>query len=356
MIDYTLQTVMIGTVLLGVAAGVVGTFAVLRQQSLVSDAIAHAALPGIAIAFLVAQQKTLWVLLVGAFVAGLVGTCFMQQILHYTPLKKDTAIGIILSVFFGGGVVLLTLIQRLPLPDKSGLHAFLFGQASALLRADLLVMVGLSVLSLVVITMYWQPLKLLTFDPGYARAIGWRRQPMLFNSLLVLVIVVGLQTVGVVLISAFIIMPGAAARQWSNKLWVVAGVAGFFGALGAVLGSLASHMVSKLPTGPVIVLVLTVIVGVSMLVAPSRGLVWEWLRRYRQRKQVQVAQILRNLRLFSESKEDPFYAHDIEALEALGFRGLEVTLAGLAREGLVHTTKPRHWGLTKAGLRRAEQK
>ena len=275
--DYTVQIVILGTLILGIVSGALGAFALLRKQSLLGDAISHAALPGICVAFLLTLSKSGWVLLVGAAVSGLIGTLVMMLITDYTTLKNDVALGIILSVFFGFGLMLLTFIQRLPTANQAGLNKFLFGSASTLLKSDVWTMAVLGVITIICLGLFWKEFKLLTFDSDFAQVLGFPTKQLNIGltSLIVVAIVIGLQTVGVVLMSAMLIAPAAAARQWTDSLSKMVVLSALFGAVSGAIGSILSSLIYRLPTGPMIVLVMSVFVAISLLFAPSRGIVWE---------------------------------------------------------------------------------
>lgn len=280
-LDYTLKIVILGTSILGAVSGTVGAFAMLRKQSLLGDAISHAALPGICIIFLLTQTKsTLWLLL-GALIAGWIGTWIMTLVVTKTRLKQDAALGVILSVFFGFGLMLLTIIQKIPNANQAGLHKYLFGNASTLLKHDVLTMSILSLIVLSAISIFWKEFKLLTFDRDYAFSLGFStvKLDLFLVSLTVCGIVLGLQTVGVVLMSAMLIAPAVAARQWTNSLEKMVGLSAFMGALSGSIGAVISSYVDRLPTGPTIVLVMSVIVLISLCFAPERGL---FMQRKRQ--------------------------------------------------------------------------
>lgn len=279
--DYTLRTVALGAALLGMVSGALGSFAVLRKQSLLGDAISHAALPGIALAFLFTGSKATLVLVLGAGIAGWTGTLIVMSIVRTTRIKEDSALGIVLSVFFGFGLMLLTYIQKQPQASQAGLDKFLFGQAATLLERDVYVIAGLSFVALTVVALCWKEFKIVSFDSNYAATVGLgvRRVDVLLTSVIVLAIVTGLQTVGVVLMSAMVVAPGAAARQWTNKLGVMVALSAFFGAFAGASGAVLSSTIERLPTGPTIVICLSVIVVLSLLFAPERGIAWRALRR-----------------------------------------------------------------------------
>lgn len=288
--DYTLRTVALGAALLGVTAGTLGGFALLRRQSLLGDAISHAALPGIALAFLITGSKSSLVLVTGAGLVGWVGSALITALTRRTPITYDTALGLLLSVFFGFGLVLLTVIQRMPDASQAGLDSFLFGQAAALMQRDILVIFGIGSAILMVTGLLWKEFKLISFDPDVARTLGLpvRALEHLLTALFVAAIVIGLQTVGVVLMSALMVAPAAAARQWTDRLWVMIVLAAFFGALSGVGGAIASSLAPNLPTGPIIVLIASTVVAVSLLLAPKRGVISRRVRRWRSNRVLTV--------------------------------------------------------------------
>jgi len=282
--------VAIGAALLGAVSGSLGTYAVLRRQSLLGDAISHAALPGIAIAFLLTGSKTPLILVLGAAISGWLGTLLILSIVRLTRIKYDSALGIILSTFFGFGLVLHTLIQRTGNANQAGLDTFLFGQAATILKSDVLTIGILGGIAIVIMLVFWKELKVLVFDEGFAASLGFpiRALDILLTSLLVIAIVLGLQAVGAVLMSAMLVAPAVAARQWTNKLSVMMSFAAGFGALAGVGGTIISSSASRIPTGPTIVLCATVVVGFSIILAPNRGLLWDWFRHQRNKHKLKI--------------------------------------------------------------------
>ena len=274
--DYTLRNVALGSMLLGIVSGVLGSFAVLRRQGLLGDTLAHAALPGIAIAFMLTGSRETIVLLLGAGIAGWLGTLIFLRIVKDTTLSEDTALGVVLSTFFGFGILLLTLIQNQKNANQAGLDRYLFGQAAALVARNVVTFAILGTIALAILVLFYKEFKLLSFDPAFAASIGLptRTLDILLTSLIVIAVMIGLQTVGVVLMAAMVIAPFAAARQWSDRLGITAALAGAYGALAGVAGTVLSSETERLPTGPTIVLCATAIVVASLLFAKRRGLVW----------------------------------------------------------------------------------
>jgi manganese/zinc/iron transport system permease protein len=282
--DYTLRTVALGAAVLGMTSGALGAFAVLRRQSLLGDAISHAALPGIALAFILTGSKAPVVLVLGAALSGWIGTLLILQVTERTRIPYDTALGLMLSVFFGIGLVLLTWIQRQPDANQAGLESYLFGQAAALVERDVVTMAALGAVSLAALAAGWNGFKVLAFDRDFGAVVGIpvRRLDVALTGLLVVSIVIGLQTVGVVLMSAMIIAPAAAARQWTDRLGRMVLLAGAFGAAAGVTGAVLSAVRPALPTGPTIVLCAGLVVVVSLVAAPGRGILWQRLHAWRR--------------------------------------------------------------------------
>jgi manganese/zinc/iron transport system permease protein len=268
--NYTLRTVALGTAALGAVAGALGSFAVLRRQSLVGDAVSHAALPGIVLAYILTESKAPLILVIGAALAGWIGTLAVQAIIRASRVPFDSALGLVLSVFFGFGLLLLTWQQKRPDAGQAGLDKFLFGQAATMLAEDLRTMIVLGGAAIAVLVVFWKEFKLLAFDPNFAASLGRpiRLLDAALTGLLVVAVVLGLQCVGVVLMSALVIAPAAAARQWTDRLGVMVLLAAFFGSASGVVGAFLSNWLNT-PTGPAIVLVATGFVLVS-LAAPHR--------------------------------------------------------------------------------------
>jgi manganese/zinc/iron transport system permease protein len=283
--DYTLRNVALGSALLGIVSGVLGCFAVLRRQGLLGDALAHAALPGICIAYLLTGSKTPIVLLLGAAVAGWVATLLLLKIVKDTRISEDGALGIVLSVFFAFGIVLLTAITKRNDANQSGLDKFLFGQAATLVEENVITMAVLGGIALFFVFLLYKEFKLLAFDTAFAASLGFNTNVLsvLLTSLIVIAVVIGLQTVGVVLMAAMLVGPAVAARQWTNRLGVMIGLSALFGAASGIAGALISVSDEGIPTGPMIILSMTAIVFFSLFFAPERGIVWDALRRRKLR-------------------------------------------------------------------------
>ncbi len=351
--DYTLRTITLGTAILGAVTGMLGSFAVLRKQSLLGDAISHAALPGIALAFLITGAKDSNTLLIGALISGLLGTFWIRGIISKTHLKSDTALGLILSLFFGFGMLLLTFIQKQPNANQAGLDKYLFGQAATLVESDVWLMAIITGICVVVMFLFWKEFKLLLFDADYTKTLGFNTKiiDILITTFIVLAIVLGLQTVGVVLMSAMLLAPAAAARQWTNNLSTMVLLAAIFGAFSGVFGTAISASQDNLSTGPVIVLVASVFVIFSFVFSPSRGLLFRQIRFISNRRDLELQKTLSFMYHIAETHDDISHPHTIKILN--NFQGFtRKTLQKLVDKNYV-TIEGTMWSLTEEGFKTA---
>src|SRR5690554_1668559 len=275
--------VLIGCALIGGGASVVGSFAFLRKQSLVGDAVAHSLLPGVALSFLLFEEKNLWVLFPGALIAGWLSLISIDLITNKSKIKSDTAIAIVLSVFFAMGIVLLTHIQQGEYGNQSGLESFLFGKAASMLPRDIYLFVMVDIILILAIVIYYPYLKLYTFDRDFAKGVGLPAKwlEFLLATLTVLAVASGIQAVGVVLMAALIITPAATARFYTKRLSNMLVLSLGFGMVSAVGGVLISYSAPSMPTGPWIVVILSFMAIMTFLFAPRKGII----HRNQMRKQ-----------------------------------------------------------------------
>lgn len=284
--DYTFQTVALGSLLMGVLSGILGSFAVLRKQSLLGDGVAHAALPGVIMAFLLTGAKNTEVLLLGALATGVLATFLIMQIVKHSRVKFDAALAVVMSVFFGLGLVLFTYAQKSPNANQAGLKRFIYGQAAAMLERDVIFMMICALVLAVIMALFFKEFKLVTFDSDFARSVGMPVGVIntALSMLIVLAIIIGLQTVGAILMSAMLIAPAAAARQWCGKLWQMILLSAVIGGVSGVLGTWISSSFTQMPTGPAIVVCVSSFVIISLFLAPKRGVISRIIIRHSQRK------------------------------------------------------------------------
>lgn len=348
--DYTVRTVALGAAVLGVVSGVLGCYAVLCRQSLFGDALAHAALPGVAGVFLLTGGKTPPVLLLGAAVSGWLGALAVLGVTRGSRLKEDAALGTVLTVFFGFGIVLLTYIQRTGNASQSGLNGFLFGQAATLLARDVALMAAIGSLALLFVALFYKEFKLLSFDPEFGSSLGFGkgRLSVLLTGLITIAVVIGLQTVGVVLMAALLVAPAAAARQWTDRLGAMIALAALFGGVSGAAGAALSSLDARIPTGPLVVLIATSITLFSLALAPRRGMLWAAIRRWRNNRRLARERLL--LGLGSLPSRDGMIRRTAVATQwDLSAREADATLRGLARGGIVEPAGAGGWRLTEAG-------
>jgi manganese/zinc/iron transport system permease protein len=301
--DHNTRVVLLGAALLGAAAGVVGCFAVLRRRALVGDAVAHASLPGVCLAYLVLGERSLPAFLGGALVLGALGVVCIGLIRRHTRLKEDAAIAVVLASFFGVGVALSKIIQNQPGGNRAGLDSFIFGKAAGMLASDLILIATLAALAVVLVILFYKEFRLLCFDREFAASCG--RPVAAFDFLLMglvcLCTVVGLPAVGAILMVAMLVIPAAGARFWTERLGVMLTIAAVAGAASGVTGSALSALAPRLSAGPVIVLAAAAFFLVSLLAAPRRGVLAAWFRRRDLRRRILVQNLLRALHEIAET-------------------------------------------------------
>ncbi len=296
---YNATLVTVGAALLGGAAGAVGSFMVLRKRALVADAMAHATLPGVGFAFVVmvllgGDGRSLAGLMAGAALSAGFGLMTVDWITRKSRLAEDAAIGAVLSVFFGAGIVGLTVIQTMQGGRQAGLEGFLLGATAQMLRADALVIAGGGVLAVALVLFMRRPLLMVAFDPGFARTMGIspRRADLILMALVMAVTVIGLKVGGMILVVALLIIPAVAARFWTDRagamVWIASAIGGGAGYLGSVISTLAP----ALPTGPIIVLLTSGLFLISLFLAPLRGVITAALRHRRVQEKERALQRL----------------------------------------------------------------
>ncbi len=358
----------LGAALLGATGGVVGAFAVLRRRSLLGDTLAHAALPGICLAHLLFATRDLWILSLGALAAGLLGVLCVTAIPRWTRTREDAALGLVLSTFFGVGVVLLSIAQQRTTGSQAGLESYLFGEVAALRGRDVYLLAVIAVLSITATLLFFKELKLLCFDEAFAASQGWPTYVLdvLVMTAVALVTIVCLPVCGVVLMAAILIFPCTTARYWTDRLGMLLLLSGVVGASAAGLGVLTVVLEGRLtgatsnalPPGPTIVLTSGALFLLSLLAAPRRGLLARMVQSFRMRTEIVRDHVLRVLFEITESQHSP----TIEVSRATLLERLladRLTLRWVlwrtAVRGWLHTTAGGDLQLTEAGYHAAAE-
>lgn len=357
--DPNVRYVAFGSILLTASSALVGSFTFLNKKSLVGDAIAHAVLPGICLGFILAGNKNPIALILGAFITGWLSLVLIEFITTKTRIKEDSAIGLVLSVFFGIGILMLTVIQKSGNAAQSGLDHFLFGKAAALVGSDLLAFTIVAIILLLIVYALFKEFSLLAFDKEYALSIGLpvRKIELVLNSLIVLAVVIGIQAVGVVLMAAILITPAAAARYWTNNIKVMFLLASLFGAISGLSGAFISYTAPSMPTGPWIVIIISTIAFFSFFFAPGRGIVSRLIRQRKIRTTIHDENVLKILYQLGEENKNYFIHRNVDEIirrRKFNKSTLIKILNRLSRQGYLDQTG-RLWCLTEAGKNRAQR-
>ena len=368
---YNTRVVVLGAMLLGLASGLVGCFTLLRRRALVGDALSHATLPGVGLAFLLAPLAgydggNRLVLLAGAAVSGTAGALAILFIRSLPRLKEDAALGIVLSVFFGAGVALLTVVQQSSAGRAAGLDRYIFGQAASMTADDARLIAVTAALAALLIACNFRSLTLLCFDEGYAAAQGYSIPllDLLVMFLVVLITMIGLQAVGLILMIALLVIPAAAARFWTNRLWVMLLISGLIGGLSGFLGAMLSAVFADLPSGAVIVLTCSLLFFLSLLLGRERGVLVRSLRRRELSAAIDREHLLRGIWELRESAVE--FSGAVVERRAAGFEELlslrswsigrlRAQIRRASAEGLVWLNSEGAIELTRRGVMEAER-
>ncbi|MGV3484311.1 MAG: iron chelate uptake ABC transporter family permease subunit [Planctomycetaceae bacterium] len=351
--DYNTRVVVLATTLLGLAAGAVGSFTLLRKRALLGDALSHATLPGIALAFITApifgvDGKSLPVLLTGAAISGSIGMLTILLIRNLTRLKEDAALGIVLSVFFGGGLVALGIAQQMPEGHVAGLESFIYGKTASIIAQDAWWIAAAGAISAAVLILLYKEMQLLCFDEGFASSRGYSTIGLDFvlMAMVVLVTIVGLQAVGLVLMIALLVIPAAAARFWTSSMLRMTLLSAVIGAVSCMVGAVTSALATRLPSGAMIVLVSAVFFLLSMLLGSRRGVVVQAWRRWRLRRRIDRRHVLRGIYELAESERrdepEPVASQWVPISKLLAMRTwssmrLHAEIKRLRQQGMVRT-------------------
>ena len=345
--------VTVGAILLTASSAVVGTFTFLKKKALVGDAVAHAVLPGVCLAFLLSGNKNPFLLIIGAFFTGWLSLVIIDNITGKSKIKEDSAIALVLSVFYGVGIVILTYIQHTGNAAQSGLSSFLFGNAAALVGDDLLVFSIIAGVLIITVSLFFKELKLIAFDANYAQALGVpvKKIDLLLTSLTVLAVVTGIQAVGVVLMAAMLITPAAAARFWTNNVFKMTLIAAAMGAFSGLAGAFVSYTAPSMPTGPWIVMIISAVALISFFIAPRKGIISRSVQQRRLQQLIMDENLLKELYHLGEKDNDLYKQRTVlEIIEERYFpeKALKSALSRLRRQGFLER-KDMQWGYTEAG-------
>ena len=298
--NYNTRLVILSTALLGMISGLVGSFLLLRKRSLMGDALSHATLPGVGIAFAIMvalgySGKALGGLWLGAIISGVLGVLTMLLIVRTTRLQDDVAMGLVLSIFFGAGIAILSTVQKMPSGSAAGLESYIYGKTASILMSDFRLILITTCMGGVLCLLLFKEFTLLCFDEHFGRAQGWpmMKLDILLLALVTVVTVAGLQSVGLILMIALFIIPAAAARFWAKSLKAMIILASTLGLISGWIGGALSALFYKLPAGAVIVLVAGIFFLISMLFAPARGIFPRLMRRHQLNQKVGEQHVLR---------------------------------------------------------------
>jgi len=355
--DPNIRYVVFGSMLLAASSAIVGCFTLLKKKALVGDAVAHSVLPGVCGAFLFVGNKNIFVLICGAFLTGWLSLLLIDYISAKSKIKKDTAIGLVLSVFFGIGIVLLTFIQQSGNAAQSGLDSFIFGKAAALVGTDLMLFSIIAFILLIVVILFFKELTLVAFDENYAIALGFpvRKLDMMLTTLTVLAVVTGITAVGVVLMAAMLITPGAAARYWTNNIRVMVVLAALFGAISGIVGAYISYVAPSMPTGPWMVVSSSAIAITSFFLAPKKGILAKWYINKKNRNIIREENTLKIFYHLGEQDRNFEATRSISVLlakRAIGLSNLKMSLHRLKLKGFLKPLEGQ-WMLTSRGVEKA---
>ncbi|MFP4096737.1 MAG: iron chelate uptake ABC transporter family permease subunit [Cyclobacteriaceae bacterium] len=358
--DPNVRLVTLGAMLLGGSAAIVGCFTFVRKRALVGDAIAHSVLPGVCLAFILSGEKHPLILLSGAALTGWLSLLAIDFIVNHSKLKTDTAIGAVLSVFFGLGILLLTSIQRSGRANQAGLDKFLFGKAASMSTQDVYTFGAVALLLLLLVFLFYKEFKLLSFDADFARTIGLpvRFLEFLLATITVLAVATGIQAVGVVLMAALLITPAAAARFWTDQMLLMIVLSAVFGVLAGLFGSWVSYTAPSMPTGPWIVMLLSFVALVSVLLAPGRGLLARQRQQRINRKKMLLENILKAFYHAGEKEGDfrrPINTGTLQVYRSFPSQQLRKGMRKLKSRGLLVQDAQGAWQLSEKGLKESRR-
>jgi manganese/zinc/iron transport system permease protein len=358
--DPNIRYVVLGSILLAGSASLVGCFTFLKKKALVGDAVAHSVLPGVCLAFILSGTKNPLMLVAGAFATGWISLLFIDVISAKSKIKEDTAIGLILSVFFGIGILLLTMIQHSGNANQTGLDDILFGKAASLVGNDLIIFSSLAVVLIFAILLLFKEFTIICFDEEFAKAIGFpvREIELILTTLTVLAVVTGIQAIGAILMAAILITPAAAARFWTDDLRSMIILAAVFAAFSGLIGAYVSYISPGMPTGPWIVMIISIIALFSFMFAPKKGILFRQMAKQKMKHKMSDENVLKLLFHMGEASGSDYYSlrsmEDILQNRPFDLRELNRTLKRLKKDGFIEE-QDKKWRFTKAGKHKGQR-
>lgn len=353
--DITIIYITLGILLLAASSAIIGSFFMFEKKSLVGDAAAHSMLPGLCLGFLLAGGRNPIYLVTGAFISGFISIVLIDFISSKSKIKIETSTSIILSVFFGIGILFLTYTQNSGISGRTGLQHFLFGKAASLLRVDVINICILSVFIAFIVFLFFKEFRLITFDKVFAKSIGFPVNlfNFLLNFLTILSITIGVQSVGIVLMSAMLITPVASARFWTNHLNKMVFLASIFGAISGCLGSIISCMINQMPTGPCVVVLMSIIAFFSFLFSPTKGVIRIIWKKHSYKLKIERENILKFFYESAIKNNNLNLQLNIKDLQTyfpfLSLFKLQKRLKGLVKSGFLNYLGSEKWMLTESG-------
>lgn len=350
MIEHT-TIIILTTGIFGAVAGIIGSWLFLEQKSLFADTIAHATFPGITLIFLITQNKNSLLFMSAALTSSLFAAFLVKHLQKNSTLKKDTILGIILAASFGIGSMLLSKIQQLNVINSGLITKYFLGNAATMMEQDCVVIIMISIVCLFITLIYTRQYSSIIFDPIFSSTIHIPTKyisfVMLFNA--TLIIITGLQILGIILMCSILINPAAAAYQWTKNITKMILLAGLFGLLETTAGMYISSKLYHVSPGPIIIIIATTITCISILISPE-GIITTWYTQKREKKELTTVQLLSRFLLFNEAKTDPFYAHNLIMLKKIGKEISISQLYSLQEQGLITSPQKNFWALTPKGL------
>lgn len=357
--DPMIRNVVMGITLLALCSAIVGCYTFLQKRALVGDVISHSLFPGVCLGFLLAGTKDPFIILLCSFATGWLSIVLVDWIVSKSKLSEDTALALVLSVFFAIGTVMISMIQRMDsLVNKSGLNHFLFGSAISISRTDVYTFGTVAIVLIILVIVFHKAFYLIIFDPNYAKSIGFpvRSLQLLLTSMTVFAVVIGIQAVGVVLMSAMLITPAAAARFWTQKLLYMFILAGIFGVFSGISGAYISYDTLS-PTGPWVVMIMSCIAVFSFLMAPQQGILHRLYNQWQFKKKIRNENILKAIYQLNEPSGKMYSLlsyEDIQQKREFDHKEFKKGLASLQKEGYLLKTGDQ-FKFTSDGLNKGRQ-